>query len=213
MKVDNAIILAAGLSSRFGGNHKAFAKVKGEVLIERQIRQLREAGINEIIIVVGHQKERFESLKDIILVENPDYKTDNNLSSIRAARDYIKNTYICSSDDYFVDNPFDKNDSESYYSVVQVYGPTDEWCVKGDYIEKVNIGGHDCLVMLGHAFWDEEFSKKFLELMDKEYNKDWLWEDLYIRHLDELKMRPKVYTGVYEFDTIKDLEEFEKWNG
>lgn len=207
MKVDNAIILAAGLSSRFGGNHKGFIEVNGETLIERQIRQLREAGINEIIIVVGHQKERFESLKDVILVENPDYKTDNNLSSIRAARNYIHNSYICSSDNYFVDNPFSSEESESYYSVTRAYGPTKEWCVYGNPINKVIIGGENWLVMMGHSFWDETFTKKFLELMDKEYNKNWLWEDLYIRHLDELKMRPKLYEGVYEFDTQKELEE------
>ena len=43
-KVDNAIIMAAGLSSRFAPlsyeTHKALIKVKGEVLIERQIKQI-----------------------------------------------------------------------------------------------------------------------------------------------------------------------------
>ena len=51
-KVDNAIILAAGASSRFAPlsyeRHKALIEVKGEVLIERQIRQLREAGVEKI---------------------------------------------------------------------------------------------------------------------------------------------------------------------
>ena len=49
MKVDNAIIMAAGTSSRFAPlsfeRHKALIEVRGEILIERQIRQLREAGI------------------------------------------------------------------------------------------------------------------------------------------------------------------------
>ena len=46
-KVENAIIMAAGLSSRFAPlsyeKPKALITVKGEVLIERQIRQLKEA--------------------------------------------------------------------------------------------------------------------------------------------------------------------------
>ena len=49
MKVDNAIILAAGTSSRFAPlsyeKHKAMTVVKGEILIERQIQQLKAAGI------------------------------------------------------------------------------------------------------------------------------------------------------------------------
>ena len=48
-KADNAVIMAAGLSSRFAPlsyeKPKALIPVRGEVLIERQIRQLREAGI------------------------------------------------------------------------------------------------------------------------------------------------------------------------
>ena len=67
-KVDNAIIMAAGFGlrslplSRFVP--KGLYEVKGEVLIERQIRQLREAGIKEIIVVVGYLKEQFQYLKE-----------------------------------------------------------------------------------------------------------------------------------------------------
>ena len=66
--VDNAIILAAGMCSRFkplsDTKPKAFLKVKGEILIERMIRQLIEAEIPEIYIVVGHQKEAFSYLAE-----------------------------------------------------------------------------------------------------------------------------------------------------
>ena len=67
-KVDNAIIMAAGLSSRFAPlsyeRPKALLEVKGEILIERQIRQLKEAGIDNITIVVGYMKEKFYYLKE-----------------------------------------------------------------------------------------------------------------------------------------------------
>ena len=43
MLVDNAVIMAAGTSSRFAPlsyeRHKGLTEVRGEVLIERQIRQ------------------------------------------------------------------------------------------------------------------------------------------------------------------------------
>ena len=83
-KIDNAIILAAGMSTRFVPINfekpKGLLEVNGEVLIERQICQLKEKGISEIIVVVGYMKEQFEYLKDkfgVILVEAKDYERKN----------------------------------------------------------------------------------------------------------------------------------------
>lgn len=59
----NAIILAAGKSSRFAPftyeKPKGLFRVKGEILIERQINQLLAANITDIYIVVGYMKEKF----------------------------------------------------------------------------------------------------------------------------------------------------------
>lgn len=67
MKVDNAIIMAAGTASRCAPlsyeHPKALIEVRGEVLIERQIRQLHEAGIKKIVVVTGYKAEQFEYLK------------------------------------------------------------------------------------------------------------------------------------------------------
>uniref|UniRef100_UPI0020C4B545 NTP transferase domain-containing protein n=1 Tax=Salmonella enterica TaxID=28901 RepID=UPI0020C4B545 len=58
MLVDNAVIMAAGTSSRFAPlsyeRPKALVEVKGEVLIERQIKQLYESGIQDVFIVTGY---------------------------------------------------------------------------------------------------------------------------------------------------------------
>ena len=57
----NAVIMAAGMSTRFVPisleKPKGLLVVKNEVLIERQIEQLQEAGIKEIVIVLGYKKE------------------------------------------------------------------------------------------------------------------------------------------------------------
>ena len=104
-KVDNAIILAAGLSTRLApisyDRPKGTLRVRGEVLIERQIRQLKEAGINEIVMVVGYKKEEYFYLEDkfgVTLVSSPEYMERNNHSSIWAAREYLGNSYVCVSD-------------------------------------------------------------------------------------------------------------------
>lgn len=224
--VDNAIIMAAGVSSRFAPlsyeKPKALITVNGEVLIERQIRQLREVGINEIVVVVGYKKEQFYYLKEkfgVIIVENPEYNTRNNNASIYVVQKYIHNSYICSADNYFTQNPFTKMVEESFYSVVYSNGKTDEWCVdidNNEYITGVKIGGENSWYMLGHVFWSESFSEKFLGILNDEYNlpqtKNLLWESIYINHIDELKMKVKKYDDnyIFEFDTLDELRKFDK---
>lgn len=112
----NAIILAAGTSSRFIPLSyelpKGLLKVKGEILVERQIRQLQKAGIMDITLVVGYQAEKFEYLKSkfsVSIVNNPDYWKYNNTSSLMLVLDKLDNTFICSSDNYFQENVFWKN--------------------------------------------------------------------------------------------------------
>ena len=109
--VENAVILAAGVSSRFVPlcfeKPKGLLEVKGEVLIERQIRQLMEAGITKIYIVVGFMKEKFSYLEEkfgVKLIETMDYRIRNNHASVWAAKDVLGNTVISSSDLYFNKN-------------------------------------------------------------------------------------------------------------
>ena len=225
-KVDNAVIMAAGTASRFAPlsyeRPKALITVKGEVLIERQIKQLRQAGISEIIIVVGYMKEQFMYLKDkfgVIIVENNDYLTRNNNGSIYAVKDYLRNTYICSSDNYFSQNPFESVVDDSYYAAVYADGATKEWCTTEDqagFINNVTIGGENAWYMLGHTFWNEVFSKKFLEILENIYDlpktRDLLWESIYMENLDCLKMKMRKYSEdfIFEFDTLDELREFDE---
>ena len=99
--VDNAIIMAAGYSARCmplsNVMPKGLFQVKGEILIEREIKQLLEAGIEEIIVVTGFMAEKFEYLKErygVILIENKDFDKYNNMASLYAAQNYMKNSYI-----------------------------------------------------------------------------------------------------------------------
>ena len=223
--VNNAVIIAAGTSSRFAPISyempKALIKVKGEVLIERQIKQLKEAGIDDITIVVGYKKEQFEYLKEkfsVKLVENKDYLTRNNNASIYVVKDILKNTYICSSDNYFSVNPFESEVDDSYYSAVYADGKTNEWCMEEDeegYINSVTVGGENKWFMLGHTFWNEEFSKKFVEILEKIYDDpettNLLWEAIYMKHLDVLKMKMRKYEDdvIFEFDSLDELRCFD----
>lgn len=224
-KVDNAIIMAAGLSSRFAPfsyeKPKGVLEVRGEVLIERQIRQLKEAGIEDITVVVGYMKEAFFYLEDLLGVKirvNEDYASRNNNSTLMLVREQLGNTYICSSDDYFTQNVFEPYVYEAYYAGTFFEGKTDEYCMKtgpGGRIVAVSVGGVDSYGMLGHVYFDREFSQRFVQLLESEYDRpetaQKLWEDIYIDHIKELSMMLRPYGPgiVYEFDSLSDLKEFD----
>ena len=57
-----AILLAAGIGSRLRPltleTPKPLIKINDESMIERQIKFLKEVGINEIIVVTGYLKAR-----------------------------------------------------------------------------------------------------------------------------------------------------------
>lgn len=225
MKVDNAIIMAAGTSSRFAPlSHekpKSLIEVKGEILIERQIMQLKEAGIPEIYIVTGYKADQFVYLKEkygVKLIHNPNYLTRNNNGSIWCVRNILHNSYICSSDNYFMMNPFESDVAECYYAAEFSEAHTAEWCMTEDeygFIDSVTIGGENAWYMIGHAFWSASFSKKFLEILEQEYDlpetKDKLWEKIFMAHLGELKMKIRKYPPnvIFEFDTMDELREFD----
>lgn len=224
-RVKNAVIMAAGTSSRFAplsyDKPKALITVRGEVLIERQIRQLQAAGVPEIYVVTGYKAEMFSYLKEkfgVHLVHNPHYLTRNNNASIYAVKEILGNTYLCSADNYFSENPFEKEVSDCYYAAVYADGPTKEWCMETDEsgtIRCVRIGGENAWYMLGHTFWDETFSRTFVSILEREYDfpetADLFWENIYINHIDELQMKIRKYCSdvVFEFDTLDELRQFD----
>ncbi len=225
-KVENAIIMAAGLSSRFAPISyeypKALLKIKGEVLIERQIKQLKEVGIDDITIVVGYKKELFNYLVDkfnVKIVENPEYNIRNNHSTLYYVRERLGNTYICSADNYFTKNVFESTVNHAYYSSVFEEGKTNEWCITTDergLITDVKVGGENSWVMLGHVFFSREFSKKFVDILENIYNfpktASLLWESIYINNIKELPMYIRKYPKetIFEFDTLDELRKFDK---
>ena len=226
MKVDNAIIMAAGTSSRFAPLsyecHKAMTVVKGEILIERQIGQLKAAGIPEIFIITGYKAEQFDYLVEkygVSLINNPEYLSRNNNSSIWTARSILGNSYICSADNYFTENPFESEVDDSYYAAEYADGHTDEWCMTEDeegYINSVTIGGWNAWYMMGHTFWSRKFTNEFLRILEEEYEmeetKNKLWEKIFMAHLDTLKMKIRKYKPgvIYEFDSMDELRAFDE---
>ena len=97
-----AVVLAAGLSSRMGSN-KLLSDLNGQALIEATINRLSKAGIDEIIVVTGHQAAEVQTvLKNhkLRFVHNDDFAQGLSTSvraGIAAAREFDA-AFICLGD-------------------------------------------------------------------------------------------------------------------
>lgn len=73
--VVGAVLLAAGSASRMGHRPKCLLELGGVSLIRRQLIALSGAGVDELVVVLGHHAERIEpAVRDfpVTLVRNPD---------------------------------------------------------------------------------------------------------------------------------------------
>jgi histidinol-phosphate/aromatic aminotransferase/cobyric acid decarboxylase-like protein/choline kinase len=131
-----AMILAAGMGKRLGEytkhNTKCMLEVNGESLIDRALRALKRAGITKTIIVVGYQQQILREYlaaweNDMILeyVENPDYRTTNNIYSLYVGREHLlkDNTLLLESDVIFDESLLQGlvNDPRDNLAVVDKY--------------------------------------------------------------------------------------------
>ncbi len=80
-----AVLLAAGAGTRLGGRPKALLELGGVPLILRQLIALSGAGVDEVVVVLGHHAEAVEAAIrqfPITLVHNP-APDDGRASSVR----------------------------------------------------------------------------------------------------------------------------------
>lgn len=220
-KVNNAIILAAGgneisAKSIYSMPKGLFVK-NGETLIERQIRQLKEAGIEDITVVIAYKQELYFFLQDkwgVNLEINPDLKK-NNIYSLYTAKDHLSSTYICNCDNYFEENPFSQYEYNSYHATVYKEDAHNELIVKKNEsgrILNVYSGERSGECIYGHAYIDPTFSARFKKYLDAEIDdfrvSALFWEEFVSRHVDNLDMYVHQYSPeiVFEFDEIQQIQ-------
>lgn len=224
-RVDNAVIIAAGFGSRFVPltyeTPKGLLEVFGERMIERQIKQLHEVGIQDITIVVGYLKEKFDYLIDkynVKLLYNPEYARKNTIATLWHARHLLKNTYILSSDNWIRETIFHTYEPCAWYSGVYMKGNTSEWCLTTDKkgrITDVTIGGADSYAMYGPVYFDRAFSERFIPLLESYYQspgtENDYWEHVLIKNLKTLPIYiyPQPDSIVYEFENLEELRLFD----
>lgn len=79
------IVLAAGTSSRFGDSNKLLVDVDGEPMVRRSVVAFLDAGLDPVVVVLGHEADRVRGALDgldVRFVANPDYES-GQASSLR----------------------------------------------------------------------------------------------------------------------------------
>tara|TARA_B100002052_G_scaffold299177_1_gene336003 strand:- start:11890 stop:12630 length:741 start_codon:yes stop_codon:yes gene_type:complete len=105
-----AIIYAAGISSRMedfvSDGLKGLYKIEDKFLIEYQLEWLKDYMIDEVVIVLGLEHQRYidilgMSYKNIPIryAYNPDYKTKGNMLSLWYAREFCNDDIIFTTSD------------------------------------------------------------------------------------------------------------------
>lgn len=167
----NAIILAAGLGSRFEEwtktKHKALLPINKVPNIERTIQFLIEAKINEIYIVTGHLANQFEYLTKkfpgVKLIFNKMYKEYNSIYSFKLALPFFGDSFIIDADTVFLENIFLnlKPIQSTYFTIIRI-DQENEWCPILDNNQKVidiKITDEQLPSLSGVSFWEMQDCK------------------------------------------------------
>lgn len=226
--VKHAIIIAAGMGKRLRpltlDTPKPLIPVNGVTMIDTIIQGLHANKIENIYIVVGYLKEQFYPLvqkySGIHIIENPYYKTCNNISSLYMARNYLEDCMILDGDQ-LIYNPrilFSEFEHSGYNSV-WVETETDEWLqtVENGIVTSCSrSGGKNGWQLYSISRWTKEDGRKLKHHLELEFeqnrNRQLYWDDVVMfYHLNEYKLgiTPMSSRDVIEIDNLKELSDLD----
>lgn len=201
-----ALILNSGTGSRMGvltSEHpKCMTEIYGtETIISRQLKQIAEKGIKDIIITTGKFDSVLESYCDslslplnIIYVKNPIYDKTNYIYSIYCAREYLDDDILLMHGDLVVENEaLDMvMDSRESCMAVSTTLPLPEKDFKA-------VIANGRVLKVGINFFDNAVAAQPLYKLNKEDFRIWL--DEIARYVDRQE------TGCYAENAFNDVSD------
>lgn len=221
-KVNRAIIMAAGFGSRMVPVTltipKPLVKVNGVRIIETIIDGLLEKGIEDIVIVRGYLKHKFNELLPkypfLKFVDNDLYNESNNIYSMYLVRDRLDNTYVFDGDLVLYNKDIIKEyQYESNFYAYHV-DKSDDWClnVKDDRIVSFIRGGEDTWQEVPISYWNKEDGDKLKEdlekVLDMPGGKELLWEHVPLTKCNNhynLRINECLKEDTIEIDSYNEL--------
>lgn len=233
MKIENAIILAAGRGSRMKNltntKPKCRLKINNKTIIQRTIDAFKYNNINNIVVITGYkssilQKHLATIDKNIKTIYNPLWETTNSITSMLLALDYLHNSIVIDSDIYINDLDMIRNDVPySGYSAV-INSNTNEWQLETDdsrFIKSVYTSGSydNALPIIDISYWLKDDSKiisdkiKMMSKSGKEEDSNRFWDEVPLFEcLNQLKLRRYDIEkfDAFEMDTPEELARVRK---
>ena len=230
-RVTRAVILAAGRGSRLAPltdrMPKPLVPVNGVPIIATILDALNAAGVSSITIIRGYCGEAFDALREtyphLTFLDNPDWETANNISSIALAgrAGLLADSYVIEGDLYLA-NPaiITPMQTRTNYIAFPVES-TDDWCFDTDAAGKIThidtSSTHPCHQMLGLSYWTAEDGARLAAcantLYAEEQYRQLYWDEIilkYYPHECDVYIRECTREDVWEIDTVEELRELEE---
>ena len=226
-----AILMAAGMGTRLrpltNNTPKSLIEVNGMSLLERQILNLKEIGVDEIIVLTGYLHEKFDDIVkkyNLIKVVNDKYDLYNNIYTMYLVRQYLKDAFVIDADQYITRNflPKTKPETSIYYSACKE-NINGEWIFKYNEednrifgIEIADENSKPSYIMSGASFWTEKdgtlIAQKVEEAINKGDFKDMYWDSIPVENFDKMDVRIEKIKNddIFEIDNLDDLEYLKK---
>jgi len=221
-----AIILAAGMGTRLRPitltTPKSLIEIGEETLIERQIRFLKEKGIDDVIVVTGYLAEKFEFLREkyqVTLIHNDKYDVYNNFYTMFLVKEYLSDTYVIDADNYLVNNFLQTNIQHSTYFSAYKTNFKQEWVLHTDEkqnVTDITIEDGSGSIISGVSYWNAEdgvFLQAAIQerFLSGEYSSIY-WDNIVLEQLPNLniKRQPISQNDIYELDSLEDLQNLYK---
>lgn len=225
---ERAIVLAAGRGERMrpltDEMPKPMVRVDGRRIIDTLLAALIAAGIPEIYVVRGYLGEKLDVLKEeyptLRFIDNPHWNEANNISSLIAAGDLVRNAFVVEGD-LFLQNPalLSREQQGTNYLAIPVEETTD-WCFFPDeagIIRRMAVGGTDCWKMVGISYWTTEDGRNLAQSIRRLYETPGgaarYWDEAALSaDIEDFSVHVRACTAedVQEIDTLAELETLRK---